>query len=266
MKFKVEKKEKRTVPYPEAEFAMAQKFAGRVWKEFGDFIKAVVVFGSVTQQGKDRKDIDILVILDDVRIKFNEEIVQTYRIIVEKIVADIGRERLHIQSMKFTSFWEYVRVGDPVAVNILRYGIALVDTGFFDPLQALLDEGRIRPSKEAIYNYFVMAPGALSKSKNEILAATVDLYWAVIDAGHAALMKYGEVPPSPEHVGSLMEKTLVAKKHVSRKAAKTMDMFYKLFKGIADRNIKEVTGVEYSRYRKQAEEFVEEIKKYIEKA
>ena len=117
-----------------------------------------------------------------------------------------------------------------------------------------------------LFRSFVMAPASLSKSRMQVLSATIDLYWAVIDAAHAALMKYGEVPPSPEHVGSLMEKTLVAKKHVSKKAAKTMEMFYKLFKGIADRNIREVTGAEYGRYRKQAEEFVEEIKKYIEKA
>ena len=109
---------------------MAQKFSQRLWKEFGDFIKAIVLFGSTTQQGKERKDVDVLIILDDVRITFSEDIVQTYRVIVEKIVADTDREKLHVQSMKFTSFWEYVRVGDPIAINILRYGIALVDTGF----------------------------------------------------------------------------------------------------------------------------------------
>ncbi|MEK6864459.1 MAG: hypothetical protein AABX27_04150 [Nanoarchaeota archaeon] len=266
MKFKVQKKEKKKIPYPEAEFALAQKFSQRLWKEFGDFIKAIVLFGSTTQQGKERKDVDVLIILDDVRITFSEDIVQTYRVIVEKIVADTDREKLHVQSMKFTSFWEYVRVGDPIAINILRYGIALVDTGFFDPLQALLDEGRIRPSKEAVYNYFIMAPAALAKSKNQMLSATVDLYWAVIDSAHAALMKYGEVPPSPDHVADMMEKTLIAKKHVSQKAANTMRAFYKLFKEITNRTKPEVTGEEYSKYRRMAEEFVEEIKKYIEKA
>ncbi len=266
MKFKVQRKEKRKIPYPEAEFAIAQKFSQRVWKEFGDFIKAIVLFGSTTQEGKEKKDIDILIILDDVRLKFSEEIVQTYRIIIEKVVADTDRKRLHVQSMKFTSFWEYARVGDPVAINILRYGIALVDTGFFDPLQALLDEGRIRPSKEAVYTYFVMAPAALSRSKQQMLGATVDLYWAVIDSAHAALMKYGEVPPSPDHVAGLMEKTLIAKKLLSKDSASTMRNFYKLFKGIADREIKDISGEDYSKYRKKAEMFVEDIKKYIEKA
>jgi uncharacterized protein (UPF0332 family) len=167
--------------------------------------------------------------------------------------------------MKFTNFWEYVRAGDPVAINILRFGTALIDTGFFDPLQALLDQGRIRPSHEAIYTYFVMAPASLKRAKDHLLNATVDLYWAVIDAAHAALMKYGEIPPSPDHVADMMEKTIIKDKKISNKSAETMRMFYKLFKAIINREVKEVTGKEYDKYKKQAEEFVKNIKKYIDK-
>ncbi len=265
MKFKVEKKAKKVKgDFPKKEFDIAKKFAQRAYKEFGGFIKAIVLFGSTVQKGKDKKDIDILIILDDVRLRFNQEIVQTYRIIMEKIIANTDRKRLHVQSMKFTSFWEYVRAGDPVAINILRHGLALIDTGFFDPLQALLDEGKIRPSKESIYTYFVMAPASISRAKQHLLSATVDLYWSVIDAAHAALMKYGEVPPSPDHVADLMEKTLIPKKHITKNSIATMRMFYKLFKGIVNRDIKEITGSEYDKYKHQAEEFVEEIKKYIE--
>lgn len=267
MKFHEQKRDKRKVEleYPNTELETARKFATAVYKEFGDFIKGVILFGSAAQENKKKGDIDILIVVDDVRMKMSDELTQTYRIVLEKIVADIDRERLHIQSMKFTNFWEYARAGDPVAINILRHGIALIDTGFFDPLQALLDEGRIRPSDESIYTYFVMAPASLGRAKQHLLSATVDLYWSVIDSAHAALMKYGEVPPSPDHVAELMETTLIKNKHVSKKSAETMRTFYKLFKGIVHRDIKDVSGKEYDLYRKQAEEFVDEIKKYIEK-
>ncbi len=78
----------------------------------------IVVFGSATKGKRKPTDIDILVILDDVRLQFSEDVVQTYRIIAQKIIADTHKERLHVQSMKFSSFWEYVRAGDPVATNI----------------------------------------------------------------------------------------------------------------------------------------------------
>ncbi len=267
MKFKVKKKEvKRKATYPREEFEIAKKFAERVYKEFGPFIKAVVLFGSTMKKEKPKKaDIDILVVLDDVKIKFTEDIVQTYRIITEKIIADTAPQRLHVQSMKLTSFWEYIRAGDPVAINILRYGIALIDTGFFDPLQALLDQGRIRPSKEAVYAYFTMAPSSLHKATQHLLTATIDLYWAAIDSAHAALMSLGEIPPSPNHVSDMLKKKLVKEGYISEKYANTMELLYNLFKKITHREIKEITGKEYDKYRKLAQDFVNKMQKFIEK-
>ncbi len=264
MRFKIEKKIRRQIHYPTTELNIARSFAQKVYKELGPFVKGVILFGSVVSKPKGNKDIDLLVILDDVTIRFTPEIVQTYRIIMEKIVAEVDRNRLHVQSMKYTSFWEYVRVGDPVAINILRYGISLIDTGFFDPLQALLDQGRIRPSKEAIYTYFTMAPASLARSKQHILSATVDLYWAVIDSAHAALMKIGEVPPSPNHVADRMERTLIKKHLVTKKTANTMRLFYKLFKGIVHREILNITGKQYDMYKRKAEHFVKDMQKIVD--
>ena len=167
--------------------------------------------------------------------------------------------------MKFTSFWEYVRAGDPVATNILRYGIALVDTGFFDPLQMLLDQGRIRPTPESIANYFAMSPSSLSQSKAKLMGAGIDLYWCVINSAHAALMHHGEVPPSPEHVVDVMKATLVKDKKISAESVKTMDEVYKLFKDITIGSKREFTGKEYDIYSKKAEKFMKEMDKYIRK-
>lgn len=268
MQFKVEKRVREKpleFSVPEDSYDVARKFSKIVYREFGDFIKAIVLFGSVAKKSKNPKDIDILIIIDDVKFKLSQDIVETYRIIVEKAVAETDRERLHIQSMKFSNFWEYMRAGDPVAVNILRYGIALVDTGFIDPLQMLLDQGRIRPSKEAIYTYFTMAPASLGRANNHILQASVDLYWAVIDASHAALMKYGEIPPSPDHVAEMMEKTLIPKKIITKKSVNTIRTMYKVFKGVVNREISDVSASDYDKYKKMSEDFVKEIKKYIDK-
>ncbi len=267
MKFDVKKRRKRKLPtgFPKESYDTARKFAELAYKEFGDFIKGIILFGSVIRKGSKPKDIDVLVILDDVKIVFTEDIVQTYRIVMEKAIAQVDRERLHVQSMKFTNFWEYVRAGDPVAVNVLRYGVALVDTGFFDPLQLLLDQGRIRPSKEAVYTYFVMAPASVTRAKQHMLQATVDLYWSVIDAAHAALMKFGEVPPSPDHVADMMEKTVIKHRKISKTSATTMRQMYRVFKGITNRTTKEVSGKQYDMYKKKCEAFIKDVKKYIEK-
>lgn len=269
MKFKESKNERRAKlidKYLSEDIELARKFAQVIYREFGTFIKAIVLFGSsVKNPGVKYRDLDILVILDDIQVIFSKELVETYRIITEKSIAAIDPKRLHIQSMKFTQFWEYVRAGDPVAINILRSGLALVDTGFFDPLQALLDQGRIRPSEESIYTYFTMAPASLHRSKQHLLTATIDLYWAAVDAAHAALMKVGEIPPSPDHVADLLERRLVRERHISKKYSDVMRKLFILSKRITHREIKEISGEEYDKYRKLAEIFVEGMKKFIEK-
>ncbi|MFH1455701.1 MAG: nucleotidyltransferase domain-containing protein [archaeon] len=266
MKFPVKARQKKDrIKYNKKDFEIARLFTERLYKEFGTFIRAVVLFGSVAKRKQTTQDIDILVVLDDLKIKFSDDVVQTYRVILEKIIANIDPQRLHIQSMKFTSFWEYARVGDPVAINILRYGVALIDTGFFDPLQALLDDGKIRPSKEAVYTYFTMAPASLHKARQHTMSAVVDMYWAVIDASHAMLMELGEIPPTPEHVADLLDMKMVKKGLLKKSDANIMRKFYKLFKDITHRQIKEVKGKDYDKLMKEAEYFVNVAKRFLEK-
>ena len=261
MKFQVEKREQKNIEkYYSKDVETARKFARMMYQELGTFIRGLVLFGSTTKTpASPKKDIDILVILDDVRVNFSKELVETYRIITEKVASNVDPQRLHIQSMKFSSFWEYVRAGDPVAINILRSGVALIDTGFFDPLQILLDQGRIRPSEEAIFTYFTMAPASLNRSQQHLLTAVVDLYWAAIDAAHAALMKSGEIPPSPEHVADLLERKLVKEGHINKKYADVMRELYTLFKKIVHRDIKSLSGKEYDRYFELTQTFVKGI-------
>ena len=244
---------------------IARKFASHVYKEFGTFISALVVFGSTVDPTRKKKgDIDILVVLDDVRIILSPEIMETYKVITEKAILDIDT-RLHIQTMKLSSFWEYVRAGDPVAINILRGGLALIDTGFFDPLQLLLKQGRIRPSAEAIYTYFSMSYGSLVNSRKNLLNAMLDLYWACIDAAHSALMKAGEVPPSPQHVADKIKERLVAPGHIQRRYAATMEEMYTISRKILHNELREVNGRDYDHYKQKTEDFIRAMKKFIEK-
>ncbi len=266
MKFEVKKREHKNIAkYLDEDIQIARQFAKIMYKEFGNFIAGLVMFGSAAKNiPNPKRDIDILIVLDDVRIRLSKELVETYRIITERAIAATERQRLHVQSMKLTSFWEYVRAGDPVAMNILREGVALIDTGFFDPLQALLDQGRIRPSDESIWTYFTMAPASIHRAKQHLLTAMVDLYWAAIDAAHAALMVAGETPPSPDHVAVLVQEKLVKPGHLKRGCGHTMSELYKLFKGITHREIKEVSGADYEKYKKMAEKFVDEMRFFIE--
>jgi predicted nucleotidyltransferase len=267
MDFKVEKREapKKESKYSKEEIDIAFHFAKSIYKEFDRFLKAIVLFGSsVKETHEDASDIDVLLIVDDVSYYMTPEVVETYRIITERLILRISK-KLHVTTIKFTTFWEYVRVGDPIGINILRDGVALIDTGFFTPLQMLLYQGRIRPTKEAVLSYQSRVPQTLYNSKWHIMQGTLDLYWASIDAAHAALMKAGEMPPQPSRVADLLDEKLVKARLIDRRCPGIMRNLYDTSKRILHREIKDMKGSEYDRLQKEADFLCEDLRKYIQK-
>lgn len=249
--------------YKHDEIEIARTFSKKIWQEAGGIVKEVILFGETARSPEKAHDVDILVLVDDVSIQLTPEITQTYRVLVEKIILATS-PRLHVMTLKITTFWEYVRAGDPVIINVLRDGVALIDTGFFDPLQMLLRQGRIRPTPESIWNYLNKAPQTMNNATWHLLQATLDLYWAVIDTAHAALMAEGIAPTAPQHVATLMHEHMVKTKKIHQRYSDTMNMFYNLSKKIVHREMTHISGTEYEKYRQIAKDFVETISKHAE--
>ncbi|MBI2664286.1 nucleotidyltransferase domain-containing protein [Candidatus Woesearchaeota archaeon] len=266
MEFNIEKRANPNIRnYSKDELSLAYDFAKNVHGEFGDMVKALILFGSAARRESSGKgDIDILIVFDDITITLTQEIVSTYRIIIEQLISRIST-RLHVTTIKLTTFWEYIRAGDPVGMNILRDGTALLDTGFFDPLHALLVRGRIRPSPESVWTYFARAPRTIHNSRWHVMQAVIDLYWAVIDSAHAALMKIGEVPPSPEKVADILDEKLVRPRHIEKRYSDIMRKFYNLQKQILYRQIRDIPGKHYDLYLKDAQAFVSKMDEFINK-
>ena len=89
------------------------------------------------------------------------------------------------------------------------------------------------------------------------------MYWAVIDSAHAALMKLGETPPSPDHVADLLEQRLVRQGLLERRYADIMRAFYSLQKQILYREVKELSGAQYDKLLKDAQDFVAQMERFI---
>jgi predicted nucleotidyltransferase/uncharacterized protein (UPF0332 family) len=265
MEFKVEKRKQPTPQeLTKEDLDIAYKFARAMHKEFDRFIRAIVLFGSAAKKEGHHGDIDILLIVDDVSYLLTPELVEAYRVITESHIAKVST-RLHITTLKFTSFWDYMRLGDPIGMNILRDGVAIIDTGFFYPMQMLLFDGRIRPTKEAVQAYHSRSKATLHNSEWHIMQAALDLYWACIDSCHAALMKAGETPPSPLEIAKVMEEKLVKPGHIHRRCPKTMEKIFHISKKILHREIKSLKGHEYDSLAKEAKELLDEMKRFIDR-
>lgn len=260
---KIEKKENANKNlYVPSDLDVAYKFSSQIYKELGDYIKAIVLFGSTARKTNTKGDIDILIVLDDVQTQLSPEMMEAYKIISQKIIGEISK-KLHITTLKYSTFWELTKAGDPIAINIMRDGVALLDSGFFEPLQMLLVQGRIRPTREAVMVYYNKANMAVDSAKRHMLQAVTDLYWSAIDSAHAALMSIGQSPPSPMHVADLLDEHLVNPGHLDKKYSTSMRNFYKLSKMISYREIREIKGDEFDKYLNEAKEFIQAMEKFI---
>ena len=177
---------------------------------------------------------------------------------------DYSRE-LHINTIKMTTWWEDLLHGDPVVINVLRYGEALIDYGgFFNPQKALLLQGKIRSTPEAAYAALRRAPMHIARSRSSEMGAIEGVYWAMIDSAQAALITAGKMPPSPEHIPALLKETFVDFGMLKMNYVKSLSDLYGLHKGIAHGLVTDIKGQEIDEWQALAERFVGEMTRIID--
>ena len=268
--FEKEKPEEQNRQLPslqlKTEHDIAMDFAVKVYKRFDKFIKSVVLFGSVAkEEAVAGSDIDIVIIIDDVSVRLDEEIVAWYREELEKLLRkNPYQQSLHINTTKLSTWWEDLMRGDPTIINVIRYGEAMLDYGgFFEPLKRLLLEGKMRPSPEAIYVNLQRAPMHLTRSKSSQLGAVEGLYWAMVDSAHAALIAANVLPPSPEHLAVDLRETIVAKGKLKMKYVQWYRDVLMLHKKIQHGEIKDLKGIEIDAWEDRTKEFVDVMTRLV---
>lgn len=241
------------------EDGIAMDFAVKVYKKFDKIIKSIVLFGSATKQtAVPGSDIDVMLLIDDTSIRWDQELIAWYREELEKIIEESPYKKdLHINTVKLSTWWEDLMRGDPVVLNILRYGEALIDAGgFFNPLKKLLIEGKIKSTPEAIYSCLQRAPMHLARSKASELGAIEGLYWAMVDSAHAALIATNVSPPSPEHIPGELKTNFVNSGKLKMKYVVWFRDLNILHKQISHGEITDLKGVEIDDWQKRTEEFL----------
>lgn len=245
---------------------IAMDFATRAFRKFDKIIKSVVLFGSTAKQtAVTGSDIDIIIIIDDVAINWDQELIAWYREELEKIIrANPYQHALHINTVKLSTWWEDILRGDPVVINILRYGEAMIDlAGFFNPLKALLVRGKIRSSPEAIFSALQRAPQHIARSRFAELNTIEGLYWSMVDSAHAALIAANLPPASPEHVPVDLKTTFVDAGKLNMKYVIWYRDLLMLHKRIAHGEVKVLKGVEIDAWQDRAEEFLSVMSKLV---
>jgi len=243
-----------------SEKEIALDFATKVYQRFNMIIKSVILFGSVMKNATKRgSDVDIIILVDDCSINWDQELVSWYREEMGKIIAQNRYSKsLHINTIRLSTWWEEMLRGEPLIANIIRYGEALVDFGgFFSPLKFLLQKGKINATNEAIFSTIQRAPLHLARSRSSILGAMEGIYWAMVDSAHAALITAKQVPPSPEYITDLLESVFVKNRMLDRKYLEWYKQVYELTHGILHGDVKTIKAQEVEFWYDKADKFVE---------
>ena len=246
---------------------IATDFGTKVYQEFDQMIKSVILFGSSTKQtATSESDIDIIIIIDDVSINWNQELIAWYREELGKIIQKNPYIKpLHINTVKLTTWWSDMMRGDPVVINVLRYGDAVIDFGgFFTPLKILLKNGKIKSTPESIYTLLQRAPQHLTRARQSMLAVVDGLYWTMVDSAHAALITAKITPASPEEISHVLTKNFVKRGRLNKKYVKYYDEIHKISKDITHGEITQVTGKNLDDWFSKADEFLGKMAKLVD--
>jgi len=262
---------KKNVEFPTlkivGEREIASDFAMKVYGKFDQMIKSIVLFGSSAKKtSAPGSDIDIIVIIDDVSVKWDGELIAWYRDELGKLIkANPYSMPLHVNSVKLSTWWEDLMRGDPVVINVLRHGDALIDFGgFFNPLRILLRDGKIRSTPESIYTLLQRAPGHLTRAKQSMLAVVDGLYWTMVDAAHAALIAADVMPSSPEDIPDVLRENFVKTKRLHKRFVDYYDEIHLVAKDIVHGNLTFIKGRNLDDWFEKADAFLGEMAKLVD--
>lgn len=265
MDFEQKKRPKSNdVNYHLENLKLSRTFSKKLLEEMKELVRSIVIFGSNNNNTLNKdSDIDLMVVLDNISVFVTDELREAYRIIVNKLNQDIGKGKFHVMTINLSDLWDMSRKGDPILINVLRYGSPIFDRDLIEPLQYLLEIGKIRPSRESAYNYIARSETLLKETNNHIHEAVLDLYYSVIDIVHASLMVKGEMPPSPKEMPQLYAKVFKSDKTMVA-FSKDIEEIYKVAKDIEHRRVI-VNGANYDKYKKKSEKLVSTLKSFCQK-
>jgi len=265
-KDKIQKKqlsEKQKEKIKKEIFKKADLFKKECLKKYKELIKTIFIFGSYLRKDFTKEsDLDILVLLDDTKMRITEEFKDSVADYLYNVAKDIDK-RLHVQPpWTVTEFWDMVRISHPLLLTILRDGWALYDQGFFIPMKKLLERGKIPASLEAVELLMASAPKKIERAKTvKLYQVTEDCYYAMLNSSQAVLMYLGKPVPDPKNTPKAVKEYLVDSKLLNKKYFDILEDILKFRKDVEHKKIKKISGAEVDEWLKKSENYVKQMQK-----
>lgn len=255
-----------------AAFKISEVHKRMVLDKFEKYIVSYAAAGSLFR-GEKSHDIDVYIVIDDTDVKrmTRTELKDKLRSIIYSMGFEAAQitgvqKQFHIQTYILTDYWESIKDANPVIFTFLRDGVPLYDRGIFMAWKQLLQMGRVKPSKEAIDLFMSSGEQVISRVKEKLreLIGT-DLYYAMLNPGQAAVMLYGLPPTTHKETPVVMEEIFVKKeKMLEKKYVDMLSRAIKYFKDMEHGKLKDVSGKEIDMVLKDAEDYLQRIRKLFD--
>ncbi|MFB6292453.1 MAG: nucleotidyltransferase domain-containing protein, partial [Candidatus Nanohaloarchaea archaeon] len=243
-----------------------EEFADALNEKLGDKVKCVAVWGSVPkgEHGYD-SDIDTLVVLDDTKLE--KDVPDDARKKIRMKVTELAKEtddRITIQYFPFlTEFWDSLRKGEPLAIEAVRNGEPVYDTGIFMPAKRLLQRGKISGTQESVRKRLKAAAAGYKKAeKNFKSSIPHKLEQAMASAGQAPIMLVGKQPPAKEKVPDTLEEMFVEKDMLEQEYVEKAREIYE-FGDLGEKEPEKVTGEAVEEHLEKSDDFIRRMHKLV---
>src|SRR3972149_12004534 len=245
----------------------AEKFKEKALQTFKGYLKAIIVWGSVTRGDYTGKsDVDLYIIFDDTKfpIKKFDEIRDKIDKDIAKITTSID-PRLHAQPViALTEFWDGIRTTHPLFFNIVSEGYAFHDTGFFIPMRKLLEWGKFPSTIEAAEMRMESVPKRIARVQNvKLYMIAEDLYYSMLDAAQAVLMYVGVGPPPPKIAPREVRKHLVDSGLLEEEYEKMLEDVIDYRKKVEHKDVKEIAGKDVDEWIAKADRYVKRFERLL---
>lgn len=261
----------------EQRIELIKNYAKKALEKYGQYIKAIVMTGSVVREEfKPKSDIDVFVIVDDATFNLTNEMLDKIDADLLKMADEVPEawitvknelgkdEKICLISVQpvytLTEFWDYARIAHPIIYNFIKEGVPVYDAGFFTPIKRLLEMGKIPATREAIESYMDAAPKKLSRAKTvKLLILAEDCYYAILNSAQAVLMFMGLSPPVPSKAYDEVMLHLVKPKILEQQYADWLKEIIEIRKKIEHKELMDVSGQLVDEWIEKAEKFVDKM-------
>jgi len=229
------------------------------------YILSIILVGSVSRGTMNEdSDVDLSFVVDDTDVKKmgRHEVQARLRRMIHGMAEQTGFE-FNIQVYLLTEFWQALRDTHPVIFSMVRDGVPLYDTGMFIPWRTLLKMGKLKPSPEAVEQFYRTGRLLIQDINNSIKEIVIErLFLAMFNPAQAVAMLIGVPPTDAVNTPNQFRKHFVKDlKLIEPKYADYLQEIIDYRKGVEYNKIKEITPEEFAVQMKHASEFQDRIEK-----